>query len=65
MTAGKAGAIEFLPNYAMQVVTDTVERITAAADETFLENSDGAAAAHELASQLAHITLEWLRRYPS
>ena len=59
------GAIEFLPNYAMQVVTAAVEQIIAAADDAYLDNPPGASAAHELGSNLAHVTLEWLREYPS
>jgi hypothetical protein len=59
------GAIEFLPNYAMQVVTDAVEQIIAAADDMFVEHPPGAHAAHELGSRPAYVTLEWLREYPS
>ena len=59
------GALEFLPNYAMQVVTDAVEQIISAADDTLFENPAGADSAHELGSRLAYVTLEWLREYPS
>lgn len=59
------GALEFLPNYAVQVVTDAVEQIISAADDTLLENPAGAVSVHELGSRLAFVTLEWLREYPS